>query len=50
MKYIRIYFYIIFIISLSSDLSAKITIKYKIGEEIITNSDIENEKNYLTFL
>lgn len=50
MKYIKIYFYIIFIISLSSDLSAKITIKYKIGEEIITNSDIENEKNYLTFL
>ena len=50
MKYIRIYYYIIFIILLSSDLSAKITIKYKIGEEIITNSDIENEKNYLTFL
>ena len=45
MKYIRIYFYIIFTILLSSDLSAKITIKYKIGEEIITNSDIENEKN-----
>ncbi len=29
---------------------AKIEIKYKVGEEIITNMDIINEKNYLIFL
>ena len=50
MKYIKIYFYIFFIVVIGNDLSAKIKIKYKIGEEIITNIDIENEKNYLTFL
>ena len=27
-----------------------IKIKYKIGDEIITNTDINNEKNYLIFL
>ena len=50
MKYIKIYFYIFVIITLGNDISAKIVIKYKIGDEIITNLDIENEKNYLTFL
>jgi len=50
MKYIKIYFYIFFIVVIGNDLSAKIKIKYKIGEEIITNIDIENEKNYLSFL
>ena len=44
MKYIKIYFYIFFIVVIGNDLSAKIKIKYKIGEEIITNIDIENEK------
>ena len=34
----------------SNILQAQIKIKYKIGEEIITNIDIINEKNYLTFL
>ena len=28
----------------------QILIKYKIGNEIITNFDIDNEKNYLLFL
>ena len=28
----------------------KLKIKYKIGDEIITNIDILNEKNYLIFL
>ena len=28
----------------------KIKIKYKVGEEIITNVDILDEKNYLIFL
>ena len=31
-------------------LHAKIQIKYKIGDEIITNLDIKNEKEYLLFL
>ena len=44
------YLYIFVLITIGNDLSAKIMIKYKIGEEIITNLDIENEKNYLNFL
>ena len=35
---------------LNSNLSAQISIKYKVGDEIITNADIEFEKNYLIFL
>ncbi len=31
-------------------LKASIKIKYKIGDDIITNTDINNEKNYLIFL
>tara|TARA_B100000575_G_scaffold192781_1_gene155636 strand:- start:959 stop:1885 length:927 start_codon:yes stop_codon:yes gene_type:complete len=31
-------------------LKAQIEIKYKVGDEIITNIDIVNEKNYLIFL
>ena len=34
----------------NNDLEASIKIKYKIGDEIITNTDIINEKNYLIFL
>ena len=42
---------IIFIIFIFPNLvKAKIEIKYKIGEQIITNIDILNEKNYLIFL
>ena len=32
-----------------TNASAEIEIKYKIGDEIITNFDILNEKNYLIF-
>ncbi len=39
-----------FLIIFSSNLSAKIQIKYKIGDEIITNIDVFDEKNYLIFL
>ena len=35
---------------LNSNLSAQISIKYKVGDEIITNADIEFEKKYLIFL
>ena len=42
---------IIFLITFFPNHSlGKIEIKYKIGEEIITNTDIINEKNYLIFL
>ena len=34
----------------NNDLKGSIKIKYKIGDEIITNTDINNEKNYLIFL
>lgn len=38
------------IITYSTCLNAKIQIKYKIGDEIITNFDISEEKKYLIFL
>ena len=42
--------FIAFIITFSTCLNAKIKIKYKIGDEIITNFDILEEKKYLLFL
>ena len=45
------YLVIIFIIFLiNTNISAKIFIKYKVGDQIITNLDIEKEKKYLTFI
>ena len=44
---------VIFFLFFSSNLSAfnsNIYIKFKIGDEIITNIDIIDEKNYLIFL
>ena len=43
---INIFFFILF----SNSSIAKIEIKYKIGNEVITNIDIENESKYLIFL
>ena len=43
-------FLIVFIFFQNNDLNGSIKIKYKIGDEIITNTDINNEKNYLVFL
>ena len=44
-------FFLIFLFCITTiDLKAKIEIKYKVGEEIITNRDIINEKDYLVFL
>ena len=42
---IKIFFFIL----LSSTINAKIQIKYKIGNDVITNVDIENESKYLIF-
>ena len=40
-----------FFINISTNLvSANIKIKYKINNDIITNTDIDNEKNYLLFI
>ena len=40
-----------FFINISTNLvSANIEIKYKINNDIITNTDIDNEKNYLLFI
>ncbi len=40
-----------FVILLGNNLlNASVKIKYKVGDEIITNTDINNEKNYLFFL
>ena len=46
-KYI---FYFLILIFYSTCSSANIKIKYKIGDEIVTNFDIINERNYLVFL
>ncbi len=50
MKNIKFSFLIIFFLLISNSLSAKIEIKYKIDDKIITNIDIYNEKKYITFL
>ena len=47
---LKIITYIIFFLSYANYVNAEIYIKYKIGEEIITNIDILNEKKYLIFL
>ena len=39
-----------FVFGLTSNVKTEIKIKYKIGEEILTNIDIFDEKNYLIFL
>ncbi|OCW77095.1 hypothetical protein AKH19_03830 [Pelagibacteraceae bacterium GOM-A1] len=47
----KVHFLIFFLIFFKSSVSfSQIQIKYKIGEEIITNVDILNEKKYLIFL
>ncbi len=50
MKNIKFSFFIVLILLISSSLSAKIEIKYKIDDKIVTNIDINNEKKYITFL
>ena len=50
MKNIKLILILIFLFFSHLNLSAKINIKYKIGDEIITNIDILNEKKYLVFL
>ena len=48
---LKVHFLIFFFIFFKSSVSfSQIQIKYKIGEEIITNVDILNERKYLIFL
>lgn len=50
MNNLKIIFLILFSFLISNFCNAKIVIKYKIDDQIITNVDILNEKNYLIFL
>ena len=48
---LKVHFLIFFLIFFKCSVSfSQIQIKYKIGEEIITNVDILNERKYLIFL
>ena len=47
---LRIILFFFFINISTSLVSANIEIKYKINNDIITNTDIDNEKNYLLFI
>ena len=49
-KKIFIFVSIIFFIFIKSVFASNIEIKVKIQDDIITNIDIKNEKNYLLFL
>ena len=50
MKFIFIFKIIIFLIFLNSSKANEVKIISKIGNEIITNIDVENEYNYLITL
>lgn len=50
MKIIKKIFFIIIISLFYNNVSSEITIKYKIGNEIISNVDIEDEIKYLLFI
>ena len=50
MKNINLLIFFFIALSISFNSYSQIKIKYKIGEEIVTNVDILNEKNYLIFL
>ena len=50
MKNIKLILILVILFFSHLNLNAKINIKYKIGDEIITNIDVLNEKKYLIFL
>ncbi len=50
MKKFKVYIITFIIFIFPNLVKAKVEIKYKIGDQIITNIDILNEKNYLIFL
>ena len=50
MKKIKIFVIFIIILIFNSKANSQIEIRFKVGEEIITNIDVKNEMNYLVFL
>ena len=50
MKKIKVFVIFIIILIFNSKANSQIEIKFKVGEEIITNIDVKNEMNYLVFL
>tara|TARA_B100000242_G_C42636340_1_gene299465 strand:- start:112 stop:432 length:321 start_codon:yes stop_codon:yes gene_type:complete len=50
MTKINIIFLILFSILINFKTNAQVNVKYKVGNQIISNVDILNEKNYLIFL
>ena len=47
---LKVIFFSIFLIFVTAKANAQVTIKYKVNNQIITNIDIIEEKNYLIFL
>ena len=50
MNKLNIIFFILFLSLINFKTNAQVNLKYKIGNQIISNVDILNEKNYLLFL
>ncbi len=50
MNKLNIIFFILFLSFINLKTNAQVNLKYKIGNQIISNIDILNEKNYLLFL
>ena len=50
MKKLNYLIFFLFFITLNFSANSKILIKYKVDDEIITNIDIIDEKNYLLFI
>ena len=50
MFFIKIFFLSLILTVYTNEINAKVNIKYKVGDQIITNLDILDEKNYLIFL
>ncbi len=50
MNKLNIIFFILFLSLINFKINAQVNLKYKIGNQIISNVDILNEKNYLLFL
>ena len=50
MFFIKIIIFSLILATYTNEIKAKVIIKYKVGDQIITNLDVFEEKNYLIFL
>ncbi len=50
MFFIKIIIFSLILATYTNEIKAKVSIKYKVGDQIITNLDVFEEKNYLIFL